>query len=238
MAQSTNELLEKLAKAPPKTKAAVLAGALAFFGLVYWYMFYSELSAEKTAMAASSVKLKKQVDDLRKKKTEYDELVKTKKAVEEELRKNAVKLPSSAELPAFFVHLQTQANAANVRLVKWARESEVLVETYVKVPVSMEVRGTFYQILEYYKLLYETPRIITVEELTIGDAKKENDNLVLTAKFKASTFREADKPPEEQPAQPGTPGQPGADGKAPAGDTKQPIKPGKPSAEVTPVEKK
>lgn len=231
MARSSAELLEKLSRQPTRNKVLILVGALGFFGLVYWYFFYSEMQNENRVLAGAIVKDKKKADDLREKRRKLDELIKKKKEIEEELARNAVRLPSSAELPAFFVHLQTQATAANVRLVKWTRESEVLVETYVKVPVYMEVRGTFYQILEYFKLLYETPRIITVEDLVIGDGKGENDKLVLTAKFRASTFREADRPPEEKPAQPAQPTQPAAGGApAPGGETAPGGAQGKPDA--------
>ena len=103
-----------------------------------------------------------------KRQTEYRELLQQKKDVEERLQKNAIKLPESSELPAFFQHLETQAATANVRIVSRALDKEVPVENYVKVPVKLEVQGDFYQINNYFKLLSETTRIITIENLSIG----------------------------------------------------------------------
>ena len=68
------------------------------------------------------------------------------------------------------------------------------MENFVKVPVAMKITGTFYEINEYFKLLYETPRIITVEALDVSQPKLTGDQIMLTASFRASTFRQADEP--------------------------------------------
>src|SRR3972149_9605142 len=180
---STNELIEKLGKASTQTKAAVLVVALALLGGLYWYFVYSGLADERTALAATRRNLSNEVKRLKDRQKEYVDLLQKKMEVEEELKKNAVKLPASSELPAFFTHLQAQALAANVQLLNWPREDEMPVESYVKVPVKMEVKGDFYQVTQYFKLLYETPRIITIEKLAITVSDKQNDQLVLKATF-------------------------------------------------------
>ena len=196
---STNELIEKLGKASTQTKAAVLVVALALLGGLYWYFVYSGLADERTALAATRRNLSNEVKRLKDRQKEYVDLLQKKMEVEEELKKNAVKLPASSELPAFFTHLQAQALAANVQLLNWQREDEMPVESYVKVPVKMEVKGDFYQVTQYFKLLYETPRIITIEKLAITVSDKQNDQLVLKATFTASTFRQADAPIKQNP---------------------------------------
>ena len=222
------ELIDRLGKSPPQVKAAVLIGAALVLGGVYYYLFYADLSDERVALVSQRKKLADDQRKLQQRKKEYADLLQRKLEVEEELKKNAVKLPSSSELPAFFVHMQTQANAANIRTTDWARKSEMPVETYIKVPVEVEVEGDFYQLLQYFKLLSETPRIITVENLSIKrpDATKRagRDPSLLSARFTASTFRQADLPPatieEKKPApnQPGRPGQaPPPGGAAPGG---------------------
>jgi hypothetical protein len=81
----------------------------------------------------------------------------------------------------------------------------VPVETYFKVPVHLEIAGDFYQINNYFKLLSETARIITIENLFIGDPKRVGDRVQLTAKFTASTFRAAQAAPAQAPARPAPP---------------------------------
>jgi Tfp pilus assembly protein PilO len=69
--------------------------------------------------------------------------------------------------------------------------------SFVRVPFEIEVRGTFHQLTRYFWLLHEhakTGRIITVENLTLEHPKATADGIVLTARFTAVGFREADRP--------------------------------------------
>jgi Tfp pilus assembly protein PilO len=186
-------IADQLAKQSLAVKVIILVVVLALVGGVYYYLFYSDMSAEKSSFEAARAKLIRQEQDLQKRKNDYQVLLQQKKEVEGRLQQNAVKLPESAELPAFYQHLETQAAAANVA-VTYTKEKEVAVESYMKVPVKVEATGDFYQLNKFFKLLGDTPRIISVEDLTIADPKRDGDRIVLTAKFTAATFRQADRP--------------------------------------------
>jgi len=174
-------------------KIAILLVVIAGLGGAYYYLFYDDMASDKTKLEAQKQKLIKQEQDLQKRKSDYQVLLQQKKDVEGRLQSNAVKLPESSELPAFYQHLETQAAAANVAINHSSTDKEIPVETYVKVPVKVEVQGDFYQLNKFFKLLADTPRIISVENLSIGEPKRDGDRVVLTAKFVAATFRQADK---------------------------------------------
>jgi hypothetical protein len=72
--------------------------------------------------------------------------------------------------------------------------------SFVRVPFEIEVRGTFHQLTKYFWLIHEhakTGRIITVENLTLESPKATADGMVVTARFTAVGFREADRPAAE-----------------------------------------
>ena len=212
-----SESIEKLAKQSLPVKIAILVGVMAALGFVYYNLVYSDLVDEQSGLVAVK---KRQIEDERrliKRKAEYQDLLRQKADVEERLRKNSIKLPESSELPAFFQHLETQAATANVRIVSRVLEREVPIETYIKVPVKMDVVGDYYQLNNYFKLLSETARIITIENLFIGEPRRSADRVLLSARFTASTFRQADRPPSggAPAAAPAAPAAP-APGTAPA----------------------
>jgi len=186
-------MADQLAKQSLPVKIIILVVVFAVLGGVYYYLFYDDLSTEKSGLEATRAKLVRQEQDLQKRKNDYQVLLQQKKEVEGRLQQNAIKLPESAELPAFYQHLETQAAAANVSVV-YTKEKEVPVESYMKVPVKVEATGDFYQLNKFFKLLGDTPRIISVEDLTIADPKRDGERIVLVAKFTAATFRQADKP--------------------------------------------
>src|SRR5262249_28647754 len=151
-------------------------GALYYFvGVPGLVDSYSDLSAQHDTLLAQQKKLSDDERKLKKRLTDYNTLLQQKADAEDRVKKNAVKLPSAAELPAFYEHLETQASTAGVHLQNRTFDKETPVETYMKVPVKMEVRGDFNHLVQYFALLNETPRIITVEGLTIGDGKIEGD---------------------------------------------------------------
>jgi Tfp pilus assembly protein PilO len=203
---SSSELIERFSRQPTSTKVATFVGIAAAMGLLYWYFFYADLQDQLKQQQATARKLAQEDERLKQRKQQYRELLDKKKTIEDALSSNQISLPASSELPSFFVSLQSQAIAANVQLVKWTRRDEKPVDNYVKVPVEMDVRGDFYQIMNYFKLLHETKRIITVEDLVIGDGKREGGRYLLSAHFVASTFRQPDLPPSPG----GTPPVPGA----------------------------
>ena len=195
MARST-DFISNLARRSPAYKATVLIGVAGVLGFLYWQFPYSTLKDDQKRLQAQRVDLVKKVEALHERESKYNEMLQQKEALDQQLAKNALVLPSSSELPAFFLHLQKQAGASQVTLRSWKRLKELPVETYVKVPVAIEVSGTFYQITNYFKLLYDTDRIITVEKLHIGDPVIRNDEVILTATFNAATFRQKDLPPD------------------------------------------
>jgi Tfp pilus assembly protein PilO len=208
-----NQIVERLQRASVGVKLLVLLIVAAVLGGAYYFLFFSDMQDERDRLI--SVR-KRQIEDeqrLVKRQADYRELLQQKKDVEERLQKNAIKLPESSELPAFFQHLETQAATANVRVVSRALDKELPIENYIKVPVRLEIQGDFYQINDYFKLLSETSRIITIESLSIGQPQRDaTGHVTLTAKFTASTFRQSDKP-KVVPPTPGAPPAPPNGGK-------------------------
>jgi len=190
------DLAAELAKRPLAFKLAVLGGILGFLGFFYWQFFYSTLSDDQRKLTTDRKKLVKQEATYKERKQEYIELLQQKELLDDQIKKNRITLPASSELPAFFMHLQKQAAAAGVTIVKWSRRNESAVETYVRVPVQLHITGTFYQIKNYFRLLGKTDRIISIAGLSLKPGKIKNDEIVLNASFTAITFRQKDKPPD------------------------------------------
>jgi Tfp pilus assembly protein PilO len=220
-----SQIVEKLSKASTGVKIAVLLAFMGAFGGLYYYFFYSDMLAEEETLIANRKKLKTREGDLLKRKEQYQELLEQKKSVDAKLKQIATKLPETSELAAFNQHIEAQMSASGVGLVTRNLEKEVPVETYTKVPVLLEVTGTYYELLHFFYLLAETPRVITIENLALRDSKKVTSlmdtRMLLRAKFTASTFRQPDvikapTKPGEKPAAPAVAATTSAPGSAPA----------------------
>jgi Tfp pilus assembly protein PilO len=195
-AKTSAEMLAEFSKKPLAVKLGTLAGVLAVLGFLYWQFYYSTLADEKGQQATQRKVANEEERRLKAREREWLKLVQKKELLDDQLKKNQLSLPASSELPAFFAHLQKQAAAAGVTIRRWQRKNESSIESYVKVPVYIEVSGSFYQINNYFRLLSQTDRIITIENLWLGGGSARNEELLLLAKFTAATFRQKDRPPD------------------------------------------
>lgn len=212
--------LADLAKKPPLVRAGVLALGLLVIAGIYYQLVYSGLAKDIEAQEQSAQALIADEQKLRKEEKEYAELQQRQEELEAMIKANDSALPTAAQLPAFFDMLSRKVGESSVEVRRWVPQKEEFVEESIyKVPVEIEIQGTFYELKRFFYLLYkmnqserdladdaedagaveERDRIVTIEELQIGDPVVKNNELLLTATFRASTFRkdEPDPPPAE-----------------------------------------
>jgi Tfp pilus assembly protein PilO len=194
MARGSSDTIERLARASRPAKAMIMLVVLAALGAVYYFFFYSDLSQSVADLGAKKKSLDSQVGQLTKRLTEYEQLRKDKDEAEKKRGDINDEAPQSPEIPAFYQHLETQASSANVKLLSHTLGKESAFDIFMKVPVQMELEGTFYEITHYFQLLGDsktTKRVITIQDVSLSGPKKEGDDIILHAKFAAVAFRQA-----------------------------------------------
>src|SRR4029453_5335130 len=125
-----------------------------------------------------------------KRKKEYiayrDELRK----LQEEQRELLKALPKKAEIPTFMSNMQEQADISGLEVLNMTVDNEAPEELYVKIPVRMEVRGSFHALTKFFKNVSELRRIVNIENFTLAVEGTDRDTQPkLRAKFVAATFR-------------------------------------------------
>ena len=194
--------ISKLAAQPLKNQIAILVVAMVVIFGAYHQLYYSSMGEELQNAESQYSRHEQQSQELKQKEVEWKEMIQEKEALDLKLSTNQISLPRTSDLPSFIGHLQRQAAVAGVTFRNWSRRKEGPVQSYVKVPVAVEVYGTFHQLLKYFYLLGKTKRIITIEDFSIKPFKGNSDAVLLKAVFLATTFRQADgaaPPPSATP---------------------------------------
>ena len=226
------------ARLPPQRKVLVFVVIGGLLGLGYWKLSYKALEEDlEAAQAEHDEKVatnKRLAGDIPK----YEELRAQTARMREVIEKNQTALPSAPELPAFFETLQHKVAESGVEIGKWSKRNEESIESFIKVPVDIEISGTFLQIKRFFASLIQRDvrphagtdeqaqaedreRIVSIENLALTSPTARNRDVILNAKFTAVTFRQED--PGARP--PGSPAPGGAKPAAP---------PPRPAAPVTP----
>jgi Tfp pilus assembly protein PilO len=213
-------MVADFARMPTQRKVLVFVVIGTLLGLLYWKFAYKKLDED---LDAAQVEHDNKVATHRRLAAEipaYEELRTHMNLLKELIEKNQTALPSAPELPAFFETLQHKVAESGVEISKWTNRPEEPIESFIKVPVEIEIAGSFMQIKRFFASLIQrdvrpgpgddraggTPeRIVSIENLAlVNHPEPKNRVLAMTARFTAVTFRQEDKGAQGPPA----PGQP------------------------------
>ena len=198
-----DELLRKLRKLTPIKKVAVTAGVILLAALLDYQFFYSDAVARVGSAHAHEADLQDEMASYRKRQGEFRGLRAELDRLQAEQRELLRALPKRAEIPSFLASVQEQGELVGLEVLSVEIGQETPQDLYLRIPVKMEVRGTYHQIARFFRNVSELQRIVNVENLTLAP---EKDKLVgidlqgatppkLRARFVAATFRFNDKPP-------------------------------------------
>jgi Tfp pilus assembly protein PilO len=234
-------VMADFARLPNQRKAMifVVAGFLLFL-LYYQFGFkslakdYDEAEAQHNAKVAASHKADQDI------KT-FNDLKPAVNRLKAQIDQNEKALPTEAELPAFFETLNRKVTESGVQVNRSTQQPEAPVESFIRVPVDFEIQGSFMQIKRFFASLVpkkkkagmsdvtasgdpaveERERIVSIDNLTIGDPQVKNHEIILTAKFTANTYRQEEKLDVAPPKAAGSPTAPPAG----AGSAAKPLPP-------------
>ncbi|HEY4186255.1 MAG TPA: type 4a pilus biogenesis protein PilO [Polyangia bacterium] len=195
------ELLRKLRKLTPAKKAGVTAGVVLLAALVDYQFFYSDASARIASARAHETDLQDEMSGYARRRGEYLGFRAELEDLQKEQRELLRVLPKRAEIPSFLASVQEQAELVGLEVLSVDIGQEAPQDQYLRIPVKMEVRGTYHQVARFFRNVSELQRIVDVENLSLAPDK---DKVVgidlqggtppkLRAKFVAATFRFNDK---------------------------------------------
>ena len=207
-------IMADFARMPTNRKVMVffVIGA-ALFGVYFQLAFKSLNESVDRAQADHDSKVATNKRMAEKDLPDFEELKKKMGRLKRIIDDNQKALPTEAELPAFFETLNRKVTESGVQVTKWQQQPEEPIETFVKVPVEVELTGTFMEIKKFFASLVpkklkgapvdgsdeqreEHERIVSIENLSLANPVVKNREIVLTAKFIAATYRQEDKQPE------------------------------------------
>ena len=202
------------ARLPNDRKVLVFVVAGGLLGLLYFQFAYKPLADDlEAATEENSAKArlnKKLGDDI----PEYENLKTRLKDLDERIARNQEALPTEAEVPAFFEMLERKVRQSGVEVTKLTKLNEAPFESFIKVPVDIELTGSFMQIKRFFASLVQKDvspagqaggddedreRVVSIENLQLVNPTARNREIVLTARFVAVTYR------QEEPAGTGAP---------------------------------
>jgi type IV pilus assembly protein PilO len=177
-----------LARLPLYGRVGVAGVFVVLIALVYYVIFYTEVSAKIEGANRQSNDLQTELARQQQAQAGYlvdrDELV-MRQQRQRELNKV---LPADTEAAAFLSALQQVSNVSGVDLKGWKPEDEQAQPYFAKVPMRLELTGHFHQIAKFMYEVGRLDRIINIENIELSDPKVIGDDVDLKVHCLATTF--------------------------------------------------
>lgn len=203
---ATTGVVADFNRMPTDRKVLVFVVIGLLLGLLYWQFGYKPLKERVTEVEAQHDQFVQTNRGLEADIPRYALLRKEMVELQRTIEENQKALPTEAEVPAFFETLERKMTESGVEITKWQKGAEAPVESFVKVPVDIELAGTFMQLKRFFASLVQKPpaptddpqqveereRIVSIENLQLSQPTVRNREIILFAKFTAVTFRQPD----------------------------------------------
>jgi len=194
-----NDLIDRLMDMPVRQRVLMLVGLVFMTFFAYAYFIYWPRVDQIAAMRTD---LQMKVDDLNKKKALAANLPQAKRELDDlraALRKAVAQLPDTKEIPDLLSGISAVARESGLEIAQFRQRPEVYRDFYAEVPVEILVRGTYFQVEEFFNQVGQLTRIVNVKDIGMkGPNVVEEDPVKLQISCSATTFRFLDEEERER----------------------------------------
>lgn len=189
-----NELFDRVMDMPVRQRVLLLVGSVFLLFFLYGYLLYLPRDAEigekqenlsaleqdrdrKQALVANLPQLRQEVADLNA-----------------ALKQAVAQLPDTKEIPDLLSGISAVARESGLEIQQFRQKAENYQDFYAEVPVEILVKGTYWQVEQFFKKVADLTRIVNVGNIGIkAPTLIENDPVQLQTSCAATTFRFLDE---------------------------------------------
>ena len=197
---SSAELIEKFSKLPIQHKVLGFVFVSLFAGVLFYFMFYSELMEKETAHTTKIKQLQDEKVEYEGKKRKYLAFRGEVSKLLEKQKELTKVLPTKSEIHSLLQSIHAQAELSGLNILTFAQQPEIRQQYYAQIPVRLIISGSFHHVNKFFYSVGRLKRIVNIQHLTLKKLKTKGTKPMLRASFRASTFRFiAAKPPPPPP---------------------------------------
>jgi Tfp pilus assembly protein PilO len=157
----------------------------------FFFLFYSpkldELKAKDEEKASAESQLQRALADYRA----WEKLSQDLEVAKQQLESLNQILPTTRDVEGLMTRINAQAKDAQLRLTNIVPEEEQEDESgmYIRIPIKIQFRGTFHQVLHFFNLIDTSiQRLVNMENIQLELKAVEGEPGVLEGSVLATTF--------------------------------------------------
>lgn len=176
-----------------QTVVLVVAWVLAVIGVLaaYYFLLYDPLSQDRAAQEARRSELAasrvREEQNLRRYNTDVAELARAR--VHAQSLESV--LPNDPDIPGFMRSINALAEASGLAIRLIQPVDERVERYFARIPVQMQVNGTYLALARFFHSVSQLPRVINMENIKLQTPMEDPNthDMMLSATMLATTFR-------------------------------------------------
>ena len=194
-----NELFDRIMDMPVRQRVLLLVGSVFLLFFLYGYLLYLPRNAEIEEKEENLVALEKDRDRKAALVSNLPQLRQEVADLNAALKKAVAQLPDTKEIPDLLSGISAVARESGLEIQQFRQKQENYQDFYAEVPVEILVKGTYWQVEQFFKKVADLTRIVNVGDIGIkAPTLIENDPVQLQTSCAATTFRFLDEEEREK----------------------------------------
>jgi type IV pilus assembly protein PilO len=189
-----NELFDRIMDMPVRQRVLLLVGSVFLLFFLYGYLLYLPRNAEIDEKQENLIALEKDRDRKAALVANLPQLRQEVADLNAALKKAVAQLPDTKEIPDLLSGISAVARESGLEIQQFRQKAETYQDFYAEVPVEILVKGTYWQVEQFFKKVADLTRIVNVGDIGIkAPTLIENDPVQLQTSCAATTFRFLDE---------------------------------------------
>ncbi len=187
--------LDELKKLPLKIKILIIVVICALIGYFYYMFFLQDALTKMTALEGKLAELQQQVTEKERTAAQLDKYIREVNTLKESFKTALLKLPNEREIAGLLASVVQAGKGAGVDFLLFEpkpsekKTPEVKPSTpppdpkaappkkagsekfYDEIPIRVQLSGGFHNTLSFFEQVARLPRIVNIEDITMGDAQ-------------------------------------------------------------------
>ena len=194
-----NELFDRIMDMPVRQRVLLLVGSVFLLFFLYGYLLYLPRNAEIDEKQENLIALEKDRDRKQALVANLPQLRQEVADLNAALKKAVAQLPDTKEIPDLLSGISAVARESGLEIQQFRQKQENYQDFYAEVPVEILVKGTYWQVEQFFKKVADLTRIVNVGDIGIkAPTLIENDPVKLQTSCAATTFRFLDEEERER----------------------------------------
>src|SRR6266851_8771455 len=187
------QLLDKIAKAPPAVKYGGLAGLVVLLSVLNFFFGIQPIEETITRQEGQQKTLDIQLAEKQAIAQNLNERRREMDILEQKLAEALTELPEKKDIDELLAQLNDIGKKSGLEISRVEPGGETNATFFAKIPIKMSVSGNFHEIAMFMQEIANMRRIVNVNNIKLGTPVVKNDKVVLSSEFLATTFRFVDQ---------------------------------------------